>query len=102
MNLSGSLGTVVRSTRPQAAADFDGLAPARAESANRTKHQLAGYGCVLTTMKFMRWAIEQDRFPTVAAVMTQFGVCKATAYRWTAALAEAYGIDPAIRHGDQS
>jgi hypothetical protein len=65
---------------------------------NATKHDLAGYGQMLAAMKFMRWAIEQKRFPTHESVMDRFNVCRATAYRWTLALAECYGVDPAIRH----
>ena len=65
---------------------------------NRAQHDLAGYGTVLATMQFMRWAIEQDRFPQPEAVMTRFSVCRATAYRWTLALAEAYGVEPETRH----
>ena len=62
------------------------------------RHDLAGHGSILAAMKFMRWAIEQDRFPTVEAVQARFNVCRATSYRWTLALAECYGIDPEVRH----
>ena len=62
------------------------------------KHDLSGYGSILAAMKFMRWAIEQDRFPTTKAVQAHFNVCRATAYRWTLALAECYGVDPATRN----
>lgn len=68
-------------------------------SKTAARHSLAGYGVILATCVFMRWAIEQTHFPTVEAVQTRFNVCRATAYRWTAALAEAYGLDPAKRHG---
>lgn len=63
------------------------------------QHALVGYGTILGVMRFMRWAIERDSFPSVAAVMDEFQVCRATAYRWTYALAEVYGLDPATRHG---
>lgn len=66
---------------------------------NRAKHDLAGYSQTLTILKFAAWAHEQERFPSIEAVQTRFNVCRATAYRWTAALAEAHGIDPATRHG---
>lgn len=94
--LAASLGTGAGAPRDGSMADL--AAPANAAHTPRTQHDLAGYGSILATMKFMRWAIEQDRFPTVEAVQCRFKVCRATAYRWTLALAEAYGIDPAIRH----
>ncbi|WP_165403040.1 hypothetical protein [Pseudoxanthomonas winnipegensis] len=73
--------------------------PNPAVARNKAKHPMAGYGYLLIAMRFMRWAIEQEQFPTVGAVMTHFNVSKATAYRWTAAYAEACGIDPHNRHG---
>ncbi|WP_337055004.1 helix-turn-helix domain-containing protein [Pseudoxanthomonas sp. USHLN014] len=60
---------------------------------------MAGYGRIAIAMKFVMWVIQQDQFPTVGAVMTHFGCSEATAYRWTAAYAEACGIDPHNRHG---
>lgn len=101
MHLIASLGTPARATRPETTADLiAGIAPGAAPRARSSpNHDLVGYGRLLSAMKFMRWAIEQEHFPTPEAVMTHFRVCRATAYRWTAALAEAYGIDPAIRHG---
>ena len=72
-----------------------GGAPTRS---NRPAHDLAGYGAMLAAMKFMQWAIEQDRFPTPEAVIARFNVCRATAYRWTLALAETYGVAPEVRH----
>lgn len=95
MNLTGTLGMVVGSVGPSK--------PERAPkihnaSVARVKHDLAGYGTTLSAMQFMRWAIERDTFPSIADVKTRFGVCNATAYRWTRALAECYGVDPAIRH----
>lgn len=70
-----------------------------AVSKGKPRHTMAGYGRVTIAMKFVVWAIQQDKFPTVSAVMTHFNCCKATAYRWTAAYAEACGIDPHNRHG---
>jgi hypothetical protein len=75
------------------------LMPATPPRRNAVKHDLAGYGTVLATCKFMAWAHEQEHFPSPEAVMTRFNVCRATAYRWTRALAETYGLDPATRHG---
>lgn len=63
------------------------------------QHDYADYGCVRSVMEFMKWAHEQDRFPTVPAVQNRFNVSKATAYRWTNALAETYGIDSPVRSG---
>lgn len=99
--LVSSLGTPVRATRAESQRDLLPGATVRAAHPSRAQHDLAGYGRLLSAMKFMRWAIEQEHFPTARAVVDHFGVSIATAYRWTAALAEAYGIDPALRHGDQ-
>ena len=65
----------------------------------KTKHALAGYGTLRAVLEFSKWAHEQDRFPTIKAVCTRFSVCRATAYRWTSALAETYGIDTPVRSG---
>ncbi|MEG0181973.1 MAG: hypothetical protein RR704_00755 [Stenotrophomonas sp.] len=62
------------------------------------QHNLAGYGYMRTVMEFMKWAHEQDKFPTIQAVQDRFGFSRATAYRLTSALADTYGIDPALRH----
>ncbi|MBD9368815.1 hypothetical protein [Xanthomonas sp. XNM01] len=95
--LTAALGAGARKPASSTMAE---LAPPQHASAysNRRKHCMAGYGDVRTIMAFMRWAVEQDRFPSVEAVQTRFAVCRATAYRWTLALAETYGIDPAIRN----
>ena len=94
--LSPSLGTGAAPANTDSMAE---LAPrAGAARACKPQHDLAGYGNVLAGMKFMRWAIEQDRFPTIEAVQARFKVCRATAYRWTLALAETYGIEPSLRH----
>ena len=63
------------------------------------QHEYADYGCVRSVMEFMKWSHEQDRFPTIQAVRNRFNVSKATANRWTNALAETYGIDPPARSG---
>jgi len=101
MNLTASFGTPARATRLQSKKDMiAGMVGTSAKcTRSRPRHDLVGYGNLLSAMKFMRWAIEQDHFPTPDSVMTHFRVCRATAYRWTAALVEAYGIDPACRHG---
>lgn len=98
MNLIASLGTGAAEPRiqPERAPQ---IATARPTA---TKHALAGYGHVRTVMEFMKWAHEQDRFPTIEAVSTRFNVCRATAYRWTSALAETYGIDPPVRSGAEA
>lgn len=62
------------------------------------KHNWAGYGTLRGAMEFMKWAIEQDRFPSIQATQARFNVCRATAYRWTSALAETYGVDAPLRH----
>lgn len=66
-----------------------------------TAHRLVGFTKLQAGMMFMRWAIEQREFPTIAAVQEEFQCCRATAYRWTQALAEVYGLDPASRHEGQ-
>lgn len=95
MNLHASLGigTVEPSARPERVPRIASVRP------TTTKHALAGYGHIRTVMEFMKWAHEQDRFPTIDAVSTRFNICRATAYRWTSALAETYGIDPPVRSG---
>ena len=71
---------------------------AKPKRSTAAQHDLAGYGNILAAMKFMQWAIEQVRFPTAEAVQARFNVCRATSYRWTLALAECYGVDPAVRN----
>jgi hypothetical protein len=51
-----------------------------------------GYGAILAALRFGAWAHEQRHFPTPEAVMAEFGVSRASAYRWCSALAEAYGF----------
>jgi len=103
LNLTASLGMPVLATREESAADLlPGCATAPPRARNQPQHSLAGYGRLLSTMHFMRWAIEREHFPSPEDVMARFQVCRATAYRWTAALAEAYGIDPAVRHGGRN
>ncbi len=65
----------------------------------KTKHDLASYGHLRAVLEFSKWAHEQSRFPTIDAVCTRFNVHRSTAYRWTNALAAAYGIDPPPRSG---
>lgn len=67
-------------------------------SARKAKHDLTGYGYMRSVMHFMKWAHEQDKFPTANEVISRFQVSRATAYRLTYALAETYGIDPIGRH----
>ena len=61
-------------------------------------HNWAGYGYTRTLMEFMKWAHEQRHFPSTDAVVARFNVSRATAYRWTYALAETYGIAPESRN----
>ena len=65
--LAASLGTGAGAPRDGSMADL--AAPVNAAHTPRAQHDLAGYGSILATMKFMRWAIEQDRFPTVEAFL---------------------------------
>lgn len=67
----------------------------------RAKHDLSGYGYMRSVMHFMKWAHEQDKFPTADEVIARFHVSRATAYRLTSALADTYGINPAGRHKDR-
>ena len=95
MNITPTIGTF--------ALDFSSrLDPARGPHARKgvPRHDLSGYGYMRTVMEFMKWAHEQDRFPTIAAVRCRFNVSKATAYRWTNCLADTYGIDPPVRSGE--
>lgn len=92
----------MRATRAESQTDLLPGVTVPAAHPSRTRHDLAGYGRLLSAMKFMRWAIEQDHFPSAQSVVDHFGVSIATAYRWTAALAEAYGIDPAARFGGKN
>lgn len=68
----------------------------------RAKHDLAGYGHLRTVLEFSKWAHEQSRFPTIGATCARFNVCRATAYRWTSALAATYGIEPPARSGPEA
>lgn len=95
MNMTPTIGTFALdfSSRPD---------PASAPRVRRAaaRHDLYGYGYMRTVMEFMKWAHEQDRFPTIAAVRCRFNVSKATAYRWTSCLAATYGIEPPVRSGE--
>lgn len=64
-------------------------------------HDFAEYGYVRTIMEFMKWAHEQDRFPTVDAVRNRFNCSRATAYRWINCLAETYGVGVPGRSGQE-
>lgn len=98
-NLAPDLGVRARATRPEVWSDLVvGVANA---PARRGRHDLVCHGTLVATMLFMRWAIERKRFPSIQEVVSEFRVHRSTAYRWTAALAEVYGIDPASRHGGQ-
>lgn len=94
MNLSPSMGLGAR----QFAADAS-MPPV--VKVSKVKHDLAGYGYMRSIMHFMKWAHEQDKFPTADQVIARFNVSRATAYRLTSALAETYGIDPAMRHKER-
>lgn len=67
----------------------------------KAKHDLTGYGYMRSVMRFLKWAHEQDKFPTANEVVSKFQVSRATAYRLRCALAETYGIDPFERHKDR-
>lgn len=101
-SLIASLGTPMRATRAENPNDLLPGETIQTARPSRVQHDLAGYGRLLSAMKFMRRAIEQEHFPSARSVVDHFGVSIATAYRWTAALAEAYGIDPAVRYGGKS
>ncbi|WP_329914521.1 hypothetical protein [Stenotrophomonas sp. SMYL86] len=92
MNLSSSLGAGA------AAFSADAAMPPVLKI-RKVKHDLASYGHLRTVLEFSKWAHEQSRFPTIDAVCTRFNVHRSTAYRWTNALAAAYGIDPPPRSG---
>jgi hypothetical protein len=62
-------------------------------SPKKTKHEGAGYGTLVTYVRFVAWAIEQTHFPMPEQVAARFGTCRATSHRWLNALAEAYGVD---------
>ena len=94
MNLTPSLGTGAARI---AAPDKRLAIVVRPVARPHVKHDFAGYGVLRSTLEFARWAHEQEKFPSAAAVCHRFNVCRATAYRWTRALAEVYGIDPAVR-----
>ncbi len=74
------------------------LPPMQLQRRRTVKHDWAGYGTLRAVMEFAKWAHEQERFPTIEAVQTRFNVCRATAFRWTRALGETYGIPPETRH----
>lgn len=92
MNFSPSMGLGARSFSADAS-----MPPV--VKVRKTKHDLASYGHLRTVLEFSTWAHEQSRFPTIDAVCTRFNVHRSTAYRWTGALAAAYGIDPPPRSG---
>lgn len=95
MNLSSSLGIGA------AAFSADPAMPP-VPKVRKVKHDLASYGHLRTVLEFSKWAHEQSRFPTIDAVCTRFNVCRATAYRWTNALAATYGIDPPRRSSQEA
>ncbi|HEL2977477.1 TPA: hypothetical protein UMB92_000290 [Stenotrophomonas maltophilia] len=94
MNLSPSIGLGAR--------DFsaDPTMPPLVKT-RKVKHDLAGYGYMRSIMLFMKWAHEQEKFPKAEEVIARFRVSRATAYRLTSALADTYGIDPAVRHKER-
>ncbi|WP_414616118.1 hypothetical protein [Stenotrophomonas geniculata] len=94
MNLSPSIGLGAR--------DFSaGATMPPVVKTRKVKHDLAGYGYMRSIMLFMKWAHEQGKFPTADEVIARFRVSRATAYRLTSALADTYGIDPAVRHKER-
>lgn len=98
MNLSASLG--LGAVEPTRLAE---PAPQIVEHSRiKVKHNMAGYSITRTILEFAKWAHEQERFPTVDRVCSRFGVCRATAYRWTSELAETYGIEPPARSGPEA
>lgn len=58
-----------------------------------TKHDGAGYGTLLTIVRFTAWSHEQMHFPMPEQVIARFNCSRATAHRWLNALADCYGID---------
>ncbi len=99
MNLQASLG--LRGAFPDDAGAADRALvtvplcapqPVARSTANRPQHILAGYSSTRVIMEFMRWAVELQQFPTVAAIISRFGVSRATAYRWRNELGETYGL----------
>lgn len=80
MNPISSLGTPMRATRAEQPRDLVPGETVKAPHPGRAQHDLAGYGRLLSAMKFMRWAIEQEHFPSDRSVVDHFGVSIATAY----------------------
>ena len=70
----------------------------RLERAPQIRKRARRHGQIVDVIQFTRWACEQHNFPSVEAVRNRFGVSRATAYRWTRALAIAYDMDPQWRH----
>ncbi|HEL4112196.1 TPA: hypothetical protein UM343_002346 [Stenotrophomonas maltophilia] len=94
MNLSPSMGLGARNFAADAS-----MPPV--VKVRRIKHDLAGYGYMRSIMLFMKWAHEQEKFPTIEEVIARFRVSRATAYRLTSALADTYGLDPSVRHKER-
>lgn len=94
MNLSASMGLGAREFSADAS-----MPPV--VKVRRVKHDLASYGYMRSIMLFMKWAHAQEKFPTTEEVIARFRVSRATAYRLTSALADTYGIGPAVRHKDR-
>jgi hypothetical protein len=53
---------------------------------------------LLLGIRLWKWASALSHFPTIDQVMRHWGCSRATAFRWTAYLAEEFGIDVETRH----
>lgn len=96
MSLTASLGlgSAVRpAAKPAAEAAPSSEARGRSRAQQRSRADTPDdFSHQELVIRFVVWAHQLHRFPSVEQIRTRFGVSRATAYRWRDALAAAHGI----------
>lgn len=91
MNLSSPMGLGAIEPATSCVMAFPGAAYRGRRTSVR--HDGAGYGTLLTIVRFVAWAHELSSFPMPEQVIARFNCSLATAHRWLNALEDCYGIE---------
>ena len=95
MSLAASLGlgpAIRPAAEPAPAQQRSQRPPSSGASARRRADTPDDFPHQELVIRFVVWAHQLRRFPSVEQIRTRYGVSRATAYRWRDALAAAHGI----------
>lgn len=100
MNLAANVGHAVPIGRELRNADRIGWVLNGIQREPEEGRRLSGANPLEQVIRFVSWAQQLRHFPTPLQIQDAFEVSRATAWRWRAALGDAFGIVPPRVEGD--